>query len=180
MIKGLCTSCFRASNPDMVPPQLQMRVEILVIAEIERLMHQIVEKAVAVIWDCPPNCDTRYRPDRVWFFNINDSLVAVHLEIDENGDRHEDNDHRVAQIQNSMNVQDSWLIRYNSGSTYERKSSVQRKRLSNGNTVYQRSKSDEWDLRMDTLVQTLTAIYNKIKAGESPTETDWKTKLFFN
>jgi hypothetical protein len=155
-------------------------VELLVIAEIENQLRSIVDQAIAVIWDCPPNCDTRLKPDRVWFFQVGDKVSAIHLEIDEDGDRHEDNDERVAQLQECMNVSESWLIRYNSGATTDRPSSVTRKRLSDGNFVYQRCTGPEWDLRMTELVAKISEIHAHIVGGESPEASNWKSKLFFN
>jgi hypothetical protein len=179
-IKGLCGNCFRAAHPDKVPPKLQMRVEILVIAEVERQLKSIVDDAVGVIWDCSPNCETRCQPDRIWLYNKKDKPTAVHLEIDEHGNQHEDDDNRVARIQSSMSVTDSWLVRYNTGSTATRLSSVKRRKLSNGNPYWERSKDDEWDRRISILVQTIKGIHERIVNGESPTIDTWKTKLFFD
>jgi hypothetical protein len=174
----MCTSCFRAAHPDAVPPHLEMRVEIIVLAEVERRLQQCLSKAFAVIWDCPPNCDTRLRPDRVWFFNVNERVITLHLEVDEDGAQHEDDDSRVAVLQCSMGAHESWLVRFNTAKTVDRPTSVRRKRLSNGNHTFERA-GDEWEYRMHLLCEKLRNICTCIANGDSPSTDDWKTKLFF-
>jgi hypothetical protein len=63
---------------------------------------------------------------------------------------------------------------------YGRPASVKRRKLNNGDHVWQRSTDGEWDDRISVLVQTIRCIYTKIVAGESPSESTWKTKLFLD
>ena len=158
---------------------MTMRTEILVLAEVENQLRSILETAILVVWDCPVNCDSRLRPDRIWCFNVSGKIVSLHLEIDENGDCHEDNDTRIAQIQENFDVKESWLVRYNSGPTRERDSSVRRV-IRHGHPAIERSVGTEWDERIQMLVSTLQRIYDLIVAGISPSEDNWKTRLFFD
>ena len=58
---------------------------MLVIAEVENKLKSIVDAAIFVVWDCLSNCDCRFRPDRIWCFNVDGKVVSIHLEIDETG-----------------------------------------------------------------------------------------------
>jgi hypothetical protein len=106
--------------------------------------------------------------------------VALHLEIDEIGNRHEDDDGRIAHIQQSMGVTESWLVRFSTKCTGDRPSCVKRKKLNNGNTAMQRVDGPEWDERMEKLTNVVRQIYQQIVLGQSPEAETWKTMLFFD
>jgi hypothetical protein len=133
-----------------------------------------------VIWDCPPNCSTRFAPDRVWFFTIDDKVVTIHLEVDENGLKHENSDARIAHIQDSMNSDESWLVRFHPGTSSDgRPACVVRKCKSDGQKYYQKASGLEWNHRLKALTDVISHIYEQIHLGISPTETTWKTAMFF-
>lgn len=175
----ICTSCCQRQYPEISKRGVQMRTELLVIAEIERLVPEL-DTATTAIWDCPPNCDTRLAPDRVWIFEMDTKTVSIHFELDETGARHEDDDHRAAAIQASIGSNEFWLVRFNPGvSTDGRPACVVRKERFNGEKYYTRADGKEWEHRMQILSDTIRHVYNCIHKGITPTEQTWKTKLFF-
>lgn len=175
----MCPPCCQRLYPEVAKRGLQMRTELLVIAEIERLVPEL-SNAIQVIWDCPPNCDTRLSPDRVWFFEIDGKIVTLHLEVDESGKRHEDNEGRVAMIQGSMLADMSWLIRFNPGRSSDgRPPCVILKKEVDGTRKYEKAKGNEWDHRMTVLADLVRDVCRKIDMREEPTIENWKQKLFF-
>jgi hypothetical protein len=176
----LCSSCCQRLHPDVASKGLQMRTELLIIAEIERIIPEL-SNAVAVIWDCPPNCSSRLAPDRVWFFELDDGdMASIHLEIDEHGKAHEDNDSRIAEIHNGLQTKWSWLVRFNPGPSSDGRSAcVVRRVRANGDRYFERADGPEWDHRMNDLKNAITEIYHNISQQQAPTEDTWKVKLFF-
>ncbi|CAE7799753.1 WRKY19, partial [Symbiodinium microadriaticum] len=79
----LCWGCFTAKYPDRA--KLKVRKEHLLLAELQRRLPWLGEKAEQMIWDCPlPGGCTLKRPDML--FRFEDRFVQV--EVDEEG--HED------------------------------------------------------------------------------------------
>jgi hypothetical protein len=176
----LCTSCCQRQYPEVASKGLQMRTELLIIAEVERIIPEL-NNAVAVIWDCPANCSTRVAPDRVWFFEMDDGeMASIHLEIDEQGQEHEDNDSRIAEIHNGLQTKWSWLVRFNPGPSSDGRSAcVVRRTRDNGDRFFEKADGPEWDHRMNDLKKVMVEICNNISQKQAPTEDTWKLKLFF-
>jgi hypothetical protein len=175
----ICIDCCKSLYPDIAKRGLQMRSELLIIAEVERLVPQL-QTAFDVLWDCPASCSTRLKPDRVWFFQIADKIVTIHLEVDEIGNRHEDSDDRVVVIHNNLQSEHSWLVRFNPGPSSDgRPACVVRKQLANGDRRYERAPGPEWEHRMSVLSAHIANIYSSVQRGEEPKESNWKSKLFF-
>jgi hypothetical protein len=175
----ICASCCQRQYPEIAKRGLSMRTELLVIAEIERLVPEL-STATAVIWDCPANCSTRLAPDRIWFFQVGELQRTLHLEIDEVGRAHEDSDERAAVIQESADADASWLIRFNPGRSSDgRPACVQRKVTDDGDKRYERTPGPEWEHRTQALASTVRDVYSLIHSDEQPTQSNWKTKLFF-
>jgi hypothetical protein len=79
----LCWGCFTAQFPERA--KLKVRKEHHVIADIQRRLPWLPERAEQVVWDCPvPGGCTLKRPDMLYRFGDR----YVQLEVDENG--HED------------------------------------------------------------------------------------------
>ena len=79
----LCWGCFTAQYPDRA--KLKVRKEHLMLAELQRRLPWLGEKAKQLIWDCPvPGGCTLKRPDML--FRLEDRFVQI--EVDEEG--HED------------------------------------------------------------------------------------------
>ena len=79
----LCWGCFTAQYPERA--KLKVRKEHLLLAELQRRLPWLGEKAEQLIWDCPvPGGCTLKRPDMLYRFE--DRFVQV--EVDEEG--HED------------------------------------------------------------------------------------------
>lgn len=175
----ICASCCQRQHPEIAKRKLQMRSEILIIAEMERLVPEL-SSAYDTIWDCPANCSTRLAPDRVWYFEVNGHISTIHLEVDERGLQHEDGDVRVATIQDSLQSSTSWLVRFNPGrSSKGRPACVTRHDLANGDRYFEKASGPEWDHRMEILSKTIINLYNNIHQEIEPTQETWKTKLFF-
>ncbi|OLQ01018.1 hypothetical protein AK812_SmicGene16288 [Symbiodinium microadriaticum] len=78
-----CWSCLAAQYPDRA--KLKVRKEHLMLAELQRRLPWLGEKAEQLIWDCPvPGGCTLKRPDML--FRLEDRFVQI--EVDEEG--HED------------------------------------------------------------------------------------------
>ncbi|CAE7941992.1 unnamed protein product, partial [Symbiodinium sp. KB8] len=79
----VCWGCFVAKCPDRA--KLKVRKEHLMLAELQRRLPWLGEKAEQLIWDCPvPGGCTLKRPDML--FRLEDRFVQI--EVDEEG--HED------------------------------------------------------------------------------------------
>lgn len=175
----LCASCCQSQYPDIARRGLSMRTELLVIAELERLVPEL-DESFAVLWDCPPNCSTRLAPDRIWYFRFGDRVDALHLEVDESGKEHEDDDARVAEIHGGDEAGASWLVRFNPGPSADgRPACVRRKVTADGDKKYERADGPEWDHRMRALAEVVRDRCGKMRQGREPTAEDWKVKLFF-
>ena len=81
--KQICWGCFTAQYPERA--KLKVRKEHLMLAELQRRLPWLGERATQLIWDCPvPGGCTLKRPDML--YRLEDRFVQV--EVDEEG--HED------------------------------------------------------------------------------------------
>ena len=79
----MCWGCFTAQYPERA--KLKVRKEHLILAELQRRLPWLGERAQQLIWDCPvPGGCTLKRPDMLYRFE--DRFLQV--EVDEEG--HED------------------------------------------------------------------------------------------
>jgi len=109
--------------------------------------------------------------------------VGIHVEIDEHGGKHEDDEHRVAEIHAASGMDGTYLVRFNpdeysdvDGITIP--SCFRRLRLSTGEPRLEAT--SEFGRRVDSLETELRNVLRKAEAGKIPDEHDWKTRLFFD
>jgi hypothetical protein len=151
---------------------------VLVLGHLLHTLSEIDDNCEEWIWDCGSDC-TRKKPDKLWVIVVDDKRVGLHLEIDEQGNSHEDNDTRVADIQQGFDCDELWLIRFNPDKGQDDPTPcVKVRKDKNGDRVYQ-AEEGEFERRMRILTSTILKIYNRILAGEVPSEETWKTMLFF-
>jgi hypothetical protein len=164
--------------PARATSKLRLSKEVLVLGHLLHTLRVIDDNCEQWIWDCGSDC-TRKKPDKLWVIAVDDKRVGLHLEIDEGGKSHEDDDTRVADIQQGFDCDELWLIRFNPDKGRNDPQACMKVRLDqNGDRVYKRVKV-EFDRRMDVLTSTVLEVYNRILDGEEPTEETWKTMLFF-
>jgi len=113
-----------------------------------------------------------------WFIK----RIGIHLETDEHGLDHEDDDHRIAQIHSASGMDGTFLIRFNpdeyvDADGNEVLSCFRRFRLSTGDPRLEAT--PEFTRRMDLLEEVLRQVLQKAEAGAVPKHDDWKTQLFF-
>ena len=76
----LCWGCFTAQYPDRA--KFKVRKEHLILAELQRRLPWLGERATQLVWDCPvPGGCTLKRPDML--YRLDDRFVQV--EVDEEG-----------------------------------------------------------------------------------------------
>ena len=152
-----------------------MRIEVLVLAEIERRLPHLQAEASLYVWDCALPC-SRKRPDALWVLREGDYAASLQLEIDESGLEHEDDDDRVVDIQAAAKTSMYRLVRLNTQPSNDANHFVRQKRLSNGDKVYQ-AVEPEFTQRMDVVCDTLQKAWSDTK--QRVYTDDWKIKLFF-
>lgn len=165
---GLCWTCWNAAHPTLA--RSKVRIEHMVLAEVERLLPELQKEACDVVWDCAihgvTDCTLR-KPDMLWVFATdNGDRHSLHLEVDETND-HEDDDVRVADIQKATESLHHYLVRVRMQGAFRRK------RLSNGEPcVYA---ADSFDSLMVRLMSVLRERWDSVKSGTAPTAKTWKT-----
>jgi hypothetical protein len=172
--KGLCKSCFANLYPART--RLKVRKEQFILSEIERRIPELSN--YIAIWDCALGDCTLAKPDMYWFIQ----QIGVHVEIDEHGLDHEDDDHRVAQIHAASGMDGTYLMRFNpdeyldvDGNTVP--SCFRRIRLSTGDPRLEAT--PEFERRMNIFETEFRHVLQKAEEGLVPGENDWKTQLFF-
>lgn len=93
----LCYTCLGIVYPKSVT--LKVRQEHFILAEVQRLLPKLEHWFEE--WDCPVagGCSLK-RPDMLWEM----PRFYLHLEVDEGGDRHEDDRERLKEIHRSMGM----------------------------------------------------------------------------
>jgi len=98
----------------------------------------------------------------IW--GINDTLL--HIEIDEGGIKHEDDDHRLAEIHSASNKKNHVCIRFNPDKSIDGSPPCMEKKIQNGEPVY--TKNDkEWDKRMNILIPIVRNAYEDALVNKS-------------
>ena len=157
----LCSSCCRAMYPNS--RKMKVRKEQFILAEIQNQIPEL--QNYFLTWDCkiPGQSCVAFRPDMAW--EINDTLL--HIEIDEGGIIHEDDDQRLAEIHSASNKRNHACIRFNPDESIDGSPPcMKRKRLSNGEYVYDKN-TKEWNKRMDVLIQTVRNAYECALSNKS-------------
>jgi hypothetical protein len=163
--------------PARATSKLRLSKEVLVLGHLLTTLQEIDDNCEQWIWDCGSDC-TRKKPDKLWIILVDDKRVGLHLEIDEQGKKHEDNDTRVADIQQGYDCDELWLVRFNPDIGKSDPTACMTVTHRGGERLYQ-AVDGEFERRMGILTNTVLQIYNRILDGEVPTEETWKTKLFF-
>ena len=141
----------------------KVRKEQFILAEVQ---HQIPELGdYFLTWDCkiPGQSCVAFRPDMAW--EINDTLL--HIEIDEDGINHEDDDQRLAEIHSASNKKNHVCIRFNPDKSINGSPPCMKKiTLKNGESVYDKDPK-EWDRRMNKLIPELRNVYEDALVNKS-------------
>jgi len=172
--KSLCSNCFSHLYPERT--RVKVRKEQFILAEIERRIPQLCEYKAT--WDCALGNCVISKPDMYWFIQ----QIGIHLEIDEHGIDHEDDDHRVAEIHTASGMDGTLLIRFNPDEYVDEagnevSSCFRRFRLCTGDPRLEGT--PEFGRRMDVLEEVMHQKLRQAEAGEVPTQENWKTQLFF-
>ena len=157
----LCYNCWTAMYPEL--NKRKVRKEQFILAEVQ---HQIPELGdYFLTWDCkiPGQSCVAFRPDMAW--EINDTLL--HIEIDEDGIIHEDDDQRLVEIHSASNKKNHVCIRFNPDESIDGSPPCMKKiTLKNGEPVYDKD-PDEWDKRMNILIPIVRNAYEDAVANKS-------------
>jgi len=157
----LCYNCWTAMYPEF--SKRKVRKEQFILAEVQ---HQIPELGdYFLTWDCkiPGQSCVAFKPDMAW--EINDTLL--HIEIDEDGIIHEDDDQRLIEIHSASNKKNHVCIRFNPDESIDGSPPCMKKiTLKNGEPVYDKD-PDEWDRRMNILIPIVRNAYEDAMANKS-------------
>jgi hypothetical protein len=116
------------------------------------------------------------RPDLFYFIQ----RIGLHIELDENGSVHEDNDDRLRKIHNASLMDGTYVIRINpdehisGGNEFE--ACFQRIVLTNGPVLMS---TLEFERRFQIIESEIRRVMELAISGVLPTEETWKTCLFF-
>lgn len=148
-----------------------MRKEQFILAEIQRQLPEL--ESYFLVWDCRLNSCTTMKPDMAW--GVKDTLI--HVEVDEDGDDHEDNVSRIVDIHSASNLKNHVLIRFNPDKTADgEEPCLKISYLTTGDQVYRMYKP-QWDKRIPVLIDSVRkALHEAI--GNTDVDTR-KRKLFF-
>ena len=164
-----CFNCHISLYPDL-HKKVAVRKEQFVLAEIQRQIPELEE--YFMVWDCALNSCTRKKPDMCW--GVKETLI--HVEIDENGDNHEDDSSRLLDIHGSTNFKNHVVIRFNPDSTEDgREPCFKSIKKSDENML--RLFQPEWDRRIPELIHSVkNAFHDSLENKNVCTK---KRKLFF-
>lgn len=155
-IVDMCYNCHVKLHPSM-HTKLTVRKEQFILAEIQRQIPDL--EPYFITWDCKlpgQNC-TNKKPDMAW--GIKDTLI--HVEVDEDGEDHEDNTERIVAIHAASNLSNHVLIRFNPDtSSSGEKPCLKRTKLRNGDRAYSKDLS-EWNRRIPVLVETIKEAFDQ-------------------
>ena len=171
-LKDMCFNCHIRVYPGL-NTRITVSKEQFVIAEIQRQIPEM--EPYFITWDCalPGQDCTRKKPDIVW--GVKDTLI--HVEIDENGEKHEDDMERIVSIHVASGRLYHVLIRFNPDKTSDGDPPCLKKiHLYNGDRAYNKHIS-EWDRRIPVLIESVRRAFNE--ALENKIVSTGKRKLFF-
>jgi hypothetical protein len=161
VIDNLCVMCYNALFPEKA--RSKVRIEHLILAEVERLMPHLQQAADTYVWDCPLNC-TLKRPDMFWIFKQD---YSMQLEVDETDEDHEDSTERLAEIQAAAGTKYHYVIRIHARDVFRKK------RLSNGEMCVVAIEPVFGD-KMKQMCDVIGNVYEMIQKDVHPTENSWK------
>ena len=159
--KELCYMCWSAMYPELNARKI--RKEQFILAEVQNQIPELSE--YFLVWDCkiPGQSCVAFRPDMAW--EINDTLL--HIEIDEDGIIHEDDDQRIVEIHSASNKKNHVCIRFNPDKSIDGSPPCMKKiTLSTGESVYDKNPR-EWDRRMNKLIPEVRNAYEDALANKS-------------
>lgn len=162
----MCWSCFGAKYPQLT--RAKVRIEHLILAELQRRIPELVDP---LVWDCPipGQACSGEKPDMAWIID----RVLLHVEIDERGSIHEDDDGRLASILSAaQHAHGDNIIHRVIRFCPDR--AVQKLILSNGETAWQRSR------KFDEMMDEFERIARIAVVGDDIGEEGWKAYLFFS
>ena len=140
----ICYSCLGSVYPDLV--KLKVRIEHFVLAELQSRVPDL--ESWFVTWDCPiPGGCSLKRPDMLW--ELPRSYFQV--EVDENGDDHEDDRDRLLELQASMGGADALVLRINA------EGMLAKRQHSDGEIKYTKTSNGIFDARMAEVLAFVTA-----------------------
>ena len=157
----LCYNCWTAMYPNL--NKRKIRKEQFILAEIQNQIPELQEYFLT--WDCkiPGQSCVAFKPDMAW--EIHDTLL--HIEIDEGGVNHEDDDHRLVEIHSASNKKYHVCIRFNTDKSIDGSPPCMKKiMLSTGESVYDKY-TEEWDRRMNKLIPEVRNAYEDAMANKS-------------
>ena len=164
-----CFNCHISLYPDL-HKKVAVRKEQFVLAEIQRQIPELEE--YFMVWDCALNSCTRKKPDMCW--GVKETLI--HVEIDENGDNHEDDSSRLLDIHGSTNFKNHVVIRFNPDSTEDGREPCFKSIKKSGENML-RLYQPEWDRRIPELIHSVkNAFHDSLENKNVCTK---KRKLFF-
>jgi len=169
--ENLCSTCYKALY--IRDNKLNVNKEIFVLSEIQRQLPEFEKYQLE--WSCSIQGQTCSddKPDMVW--KIGDTLL--HVEVDENGLKHEDNDERIVSIHSASGCKFHICIRFNPDRSTYRPDPCFLIRKKNGATWYKKN-IDEWNYRIPILIQHLKESFRScIEDGDNV--KSGKIKLFF-
>ena len=145
--RHICFDCFQSKYPHMCK-DWQCRREHFILAEIQRRLPELWDYFVT--WDCPiPGGCSLKKPDMLWDMK----LWYFHVEVDEDGNNHEDCRERLREIQRDMGGKPGLVLRVNIG---KHPMMTRKKRYEQGGNVqYIWKKSEHFDECMDEIVEVI-------------------------
>lgn len=160
--KDLCINCWRTMYPSL-DDKIKVRKEHFILSEIQRQIPEL--EKYFLVGDCRiPNqsCITS-RPDMAWI--VKDTLI--HVEIDEAGDSHEDNDLRIIGIHSATDAKNHICIRFNPDKSSDgHQPCLKKTHLCNGEKVFEKNEQ-EWNRRMEILIPCIRNILKKSLKNEN-------------
>ena len=157
----LCYNCWTAMYPEL--SKRKVRKEQFILAEVQNQIPELQEYFLT--WDCkiPGQSCVAFRPDMAW--EINDTLL--HIEIDEGGINHEDEDQRIVEIHSASNKKNHVCIRFNPDKSIDGSLPCMKQiMLSNGESVYDKNPK-EWNKRMNILIPEVRNAYKNALVNKS-------------
>ena len=170
--KELCIDCWRSVHPEL-DGKLSVRKEHFILAELQRLIPELEEYFLTHDCRIPGQTCSSKRPDMVWI--VNDTLI--HIEIDEWGNKHEDNLERLVGIHAASGLMYHSCIRFNPDPYEDYPACLKRTQTRSGEPVYRRN-TYEWDRRIPILVEKMKQVFEACIQG-SGSLVAGKVKLCF-
>ncbi len=169
---SLCCSCWRKMYPHL-DNRIKVRKEHFVLAEIQRQVPEL--DPYLLIHDCkiPGQSCVTSRPDMCWI--VNDTMI--HVEIDEDGNQHEDDDDRLVAIHSATEATNHICIRFNPDKTQNHPPCLKKIRTCGGEHIL-RKNDFEWERRICVLIRNIREVFEKCLDNQG-CDIAGKRKLFF-